>query len=69
MSLPSGLRLSAGQPLPAHEVAPGLYVVENAYERDLGYFSESPLFARKPEAEREQRETEPKGELVLPVGS
>ena len=25
---------------------PGLYIVERSYERDLGYFSESPLYKK-----------------------
>ena len=46
MFLPSGIILPADGPLPLRKVMPGLYIVERSYERDLGYFSESPLYKK-----------------------
>jgi hypothetical protein len=49
------LVLPGDRPLPIREVVSGLYVVEQTHERDLGFFSESPLYAKEcggPEAPR-----------------
>jgi hypothetical protein len=46
MVVPSGIVLPGDEPLPVREVVSGLYVVEQTYERDLGYFSESPIYAK-----------------------
>lgn len=46
MFVPSGILVPGDQPLRARQVVKGLYVVEGAYERDLGFFSESPLYAK-----------------------
>jgi hypothetical protein len=47
MIVPSGIVLPGDHPLPVREVASGLYIVEQTHERDLGFFSESPLFAKE----------------------
>jgi hypothetical protein len=47
MVVPSGIVLPGDQPLPVREVVRGLYIVEKTHERDLGFFSESLLYARE----------------------
>ena len=44
MFIPSGILLPGDRPLTLKEIAPGMYIVENTYERDLGYFGVSDLF-------------------------
>jgi hypothetical protein len=43
----SGIVLPGDGPLPVQEVVSGLYVVALTHERDLGFFSESPLYAKE----------------------
>lgn len=49
MDMPaSGIFVPRDELLEAREVAPGLYVVEDAYQQDLGYFGVSPLYKSGP---------------------
>ena len=41
---PSGIVLPGDKPLTLKEVIPGLFVVENAYQKDLGYFAHSSIY-------------------------
>lgn len=44
---PSGIVLPKDEWLEAEEVIPGLFVVKNAYQVDLGYFAQSPIYKRQ----------------------
>lgn len=44
MFSPSGFVLPGQSLLPVREVTKGLYVVENAYQVDTGYFSPGPIY-------------------------
>ncbi len=63
MFIPSGILLPGDGPLPLKEIAPGLYIVLNAYERDLGYFGVSDLYKKDftDEDEDEDEAVAPKG--------
>lgn len=65
MTLPSGIVLPGEKPLTLHEVAAGLYVVDNAYEYDAGFFGESPLYSK----EELEPAPGPRSETVKPSAS
>lgn len=61
MVVSSGIVLPGDEPLALVEVAHGLYVAVNAYERDAGYFGQSPLYAKEqPASALELREEKAK---------
>jgi hypothetical protein len=43
----SGIVLPGEAPLACREVAEGLYIAVNSYERDAGYFGQSPLYPKE----------------------
>jgi hypothetical protein len=50
----SGIILPGSEPLPLKEVQRGLFLAENAYACDYGYFSRSPLYGKEaPVAEQD----------------
>lgn len=65
MTLPSGIVLPGEKPLTLHEVVAGLYVVDNAYEYDAGFFGQSPLYSK----EEPELAPEPQSEVVKPSAS
>ena len=66
MFIPSGILLPADRPLPMKEIAPGMYIILNAYERDLGYFGVSDLY-KKDFTDDEDEATAPKEEAGWPA--
>ncbi len=59
MVVPSGIVLPGDEPLVVKEVIKGLYVVVNAYQRDAGFFGQSPLYPKEPPESAVEASSEP----------